>query len=139
MALATIAEASQQLGVSVHTLKRRLKRGEVQGQKRPTPQGFVWMVEVPDDASRADKGTPNYTDGVPGAPPDGIPDGVAREFRRMEELVAVLQGQVLSQGEELDARRREVQELHVLLQQTQAALPPARDGRPWWRWLLGRA
>ena len=42
----------------------------------------------------------------------------------------VLRSQLQSQGEELVARRREVQELHVLLQQK--ALPEA-GGRPWWR------
>ena len=34
---------------------------------------------------------------------------------------------------------RQLSELHVLLQQTQAALPPARDGRPRWRRLWARA
>jgi len=37
-----------------------------------------------------------------------------------------------AQGEELDARRREVQELHVLLQTAQAALT-APESRPWWK------
>ena len=48
----------------------------------------------------------------------------------LRELVDVLRSQLQSQGEELVARRREVQELHVLLQQK--ALPEA-VGRPWWR------
>ena len=42
-----------------------------------------------------------------------------------DRLIEVLQAQVVSQGEELDARRREVQELHQLL----AALAPRQDGR----------
>jgi len=47
----------------------------------------------------------------------------------VRELVDALRSQLQSQGEELVARRREVQELHVLLQQK--ALPEA-VGRSWW-------
>ena len=43
----------------------------------------------------------------------------------LRELVSVLQHQVEIQGEELQARRREVQELHVLLQQLQSRALPA--------------
>jgi hypothetical protein len=47
---------------------------------------------------------------------------------------------------ELEARRREVQELHVLLQQAQKQLPPGKaEGVeetpkkvPWWRRLIAR-
>ena len=42
-----------------------------------------------------------------------------------DRLIEMLQAQVVSQGEELDARRREVQELHQLL----AALASRQDGR----------
>ena len=48
----------------------------------------------------------------------------------LRELVDALSSQLQSQGEELVARRREVQELHVLLQQK--ALPEA-VGHPWWK------
>ena len=48
----------------------------------------------------------------------------------VRELVDALRSQLQSQGEELVARRREVQELHILLQQK--ALPEA-VGRPWWQ------
>ena len=43
----------------------------------------------------------------------------------LRELVGVLQHQVEVQREELEARRREVQELHVLLQQLQSRALPA--------------
>ncbi len=51
------------------------------------------------------------------------------EVHRLEQMVSILQSEV-------ESRRREVQELHVLLQQAQAALPSPRGGRPWsqlWR------
>jgi hypothetical protein len=68
---------------------------------------------------------------------------MAKEPAVYRELVASLQRQVETQALELDARRREVQELHVLLQQAQRALPAApaqqidQDApprRPWWKW-----
>jgi hypothetical protein len=46
-------------------------------------------------------------------------------------MVSMLQHQ-------LEVREREVQELHVLLQQAQAALPAPRDHRPWWQRLWRR-
>ena len=84
------------------------------------------MARVP----RPGRGRPT-PDGI-----DSVQDAVQDD---KDKLIEVLQAQVESQGAQLEARTREVQELHVLLQQTQAALPPARDPRPWWRRLLGRA
>jgi hypothetical protein len=49
-------------------------------------------------------------------------------------LVSTLKVQVTSQGEELEAKNRQIGELHVLLQQAQAALPaPREEQRTWWR------
>jgi uncharacterized membrane protein len=42
--------------------------------------------------------------------------------------------QLEAKDKQIEARGREVQELHVLLQQTQAALPvPKEDHHSWWR------
>ncbi len=77
------------------------------------------MVELPDDL-----------------PLESAPSG---EVAALRELNAQLKAQVEMQGVELDARRREVQELHVLLQQAQAALPvPKEDHKSWWRRLWHR-
>jgi hypothetical protein len=57
-----------------------------------------------------------------------------------QELIEVLQSQIQAQKDQLEAKDkqieawgREVQELHVLLQQAKAALPAMRVGRSWWR------
>jgi LPS O-antigen subunit length determinant protein (WzzB/FepE family) len=57
-----------------------------------------------------------------------------------QELIEALQSQIQAQKDQLEAkdnqieaRAREVQELHVLLQQAQAALPPPRENSSWWR------
>jgi len=46
----SIKEAAERLGVSADTVRRRLKRGELAGEREKTPQGFVWRVELPVEA-----------------------------------------------------------------------------------------
>jgi len=59
-------------------------------------------------------------------------DDVTEEYGR--DRLKSLQAQVKAQGEELEAGRRELQELHVLVQQAQATLPGPRENRhSWWR------
>ena len=55
----------------------------------------------------------------------------------LRDLVATLKRQVDSQRDELESRRREVQELHVLLQQlqTRALPPPPEPKRSFWQGL----
>ena len=127
----TIAEAAHHWHISQDTVRRRIRRGELKAQQQPTPQGFVWVVEVQE--------TPELAEPSLGASPG---EGhVMRELvatvQVMRELVGAIQVQAATQREELKARRREVQELHVLLHQLQArALPP--PGRSWWRRLWTR-
>lgn len=132
MAVVTIQEAAQRLGGSQDTIRRRIRRGALQAHQVPTPQGFRWAVELPDDAQAEPM------------PPQGQDVGAAQEgeAQALRELVDTLQAQVEGQREELEARRREVQELHVLLQQhvQQRALPPP-GGSSWWKrlWPRGKA
>jgi hypothetical protein len=46
----TIKEAAERLGVSADTIRRRLKAGELQGERQKTPQGFIWLISLPEDA-----------------------------------------------------------------------------------------
>jgi excisionase family DNA binding protein len=36
----SLSEAAQALGVSIITIRRRIKRGELRGRRLSTPQGF---------------------------------------------------------------------------------------------------
>lgn len=45
-----IREAALRLAVSPDTVRRRMKAGDLTGEKRPTPQGGMWFVELPADA-----------------------------------------------------------------------------------------
>ncbi len=48
MPFVTVPEAATRLGIAPQTVKRRLKRGKLRGRQESTPQGFVWLVDVPD-------------------------------------------------------------------------------------------
>ena len=105
----TVDEAAKHLGVSRDTVMRRIRKGELEAHQEPRPQGHVWRVVVPDEE-------PDNHDG----------GGVARELETVRGMLAILQ-------EELTTKNEQIRELHVLLQQSQAALPAPRESRPWWR------
>jgi hypothetical protein len=128
----TVPEAARLLRVSEHTIRRRLRSGELQGSHVTSSGGFLWMVNIPDELLMS-------------SPPSGETAITAVVIARLEAQIAAQETQIAdkdkqikAQEVELEARRREVQELHVLLQQAQAALPPPRDARPWWRRVWGR-
>jgi excisionase family DNA binding protein len=112
----TLSEAAAYLKLSERTVRRWLHSGKLQGSQMPTNRGFQWLVEIPDDLP---------------VEPDGE---VSSELQSLRDMNALLIKRLDLADQELEARRREVQELHVLLQQAQAALPsPQSAQRPWWR------
>jgi predicted site-specific integrase-resolvase len=116
--LLTIAEAAQRLGVSQDTVHRRLKKGQLTGRQQTTPQGFTWLIEMPVE-------TCNVENGAPADTPADAPVS-AGELQRLEQIIELLQAQV-------ETKDQQIKELHVLLQQAQAALPaPREDRRSWW-------
>jgi predicted transcriptional regulator len=119
MASLTIKEAAERLGISEVTIRRRLRMGQLKGYQESPPTG-KWFIEVSDDdveQGEVDRDEDDDSLELVGALRDTI--------KRQDEVIALLKHQ-------LEAREREVQELHVLLQQFQIALPAARDNRPWW-------
>jgi hypothetical protein len=111
----TIKEAAKRLRVSELTIRRRLAKGLITGVQEPTPQGYVWMVELSDDEVEGDH-------------------GVTQEIiSRMDDTIVILSDQVKVQQEELAAKNKQIEQLHVLLQQAQAALPePKENQHSWW-------
>jgi transcriptional regulator with XRE-family HTH domain len=61
-----------------------------------------------------------------------------RELQRLEELVGALWDRIRAQEEEIAAKNKQIEQLHVLLQQAQTALPAPKDSRPWWQKLWHR-
>ena len=42
----TLAEAASRLGVSVYTVRRQVKRGELEAEQVATPHGLAWRVRL---------------------------------------------------------------------------------------------
>jgi hypothetical protein len=138
MELVSLAEAAQRLGVSVDTIKRRLRKGELKGRQDPRPQGYTWLIEMPDSSA----------DGLAcpaGSQADTLASSLADleaatvEIVNLREMLAMAQGQLAAQQAELKAKNQQITELHVLLQQAQKALPaPKEDRQSWWHRLWQR-
>jgi hypothetical protein len=121
----SVPEAARLLRVSENTVRRRLRSGELQGNHVASSGGFLWMVEIPDElrVENTDSG----------------------EMTAMKALVVHLEAQVSAQQEQLTikdkqiehilmAKDKQIEQLHVLLQQAQAALPAPKNGQnSWWR------
>jgi len=98
-----IIEAANNLGVSVDTIRRRISKGELKARKVPSPHGEIYLVEIPDNIGV----TPSDSEENKEVTPSDV-----QTIEAMKKTISILQT-------ELDARRREVQELHVLLRQAQ--------------------
>ena len=127
MAGISVMEAATRLGVSPDTIRRRIRNGELHAFQKPTPQGYSWKVELPDES----------TVESPSQDHEGVHSGESLPWRELVDTlrdeVSVLREQLIAQQGESVAKNEQIRELHVLLQQTQAALPAPRDGRSWWR------
>lgn len=159
---APLAEVAAAYGVSIDTIRRRMRRGEIEGRREQTPQGFRWLAPLPETVER------NAVPDAPGSPERG--ESAAHELaiiqRERDELIETLR-------HELAIRNREITRLHEVIASQAAALQAqapalaARAGpasgtgdpaptaapaeqirpaastvepsapRPWWRRLLG--
>ena len=142
----SMAEAAQLLGLSVDTVRRRLHRGELQGRQEPTAQGFRWWIEVPDQVDPSHKSgaaTLGQNGSYSGATLEDVSSATSdnsgatlaspSDPQALREVIDVLQAQVKAQQEQLAVKDQQIQQLHILLQQGQIALPEPRERRPWWR------
>ena len=154
----TINAAATRLGVSPDTIRRRLRAGELAGEREPTPQGYRWVVlfpvtlEVPAVADPA----PITGDDVHRSTSDTGTD--VTELATLRERVAGLERLGAELAAERDAWRDQAarheeaaQQLRTLVAQAQQmtrALPAgdvatAADPStpapvaPWWRRLWG--
>lgn len=109
----SVSEAAQVFGVSVDTIRRRMKKGELDTRREQTPQGFRWLIRLPDDAS---EGASQNTPGSPrvAAPIDQGAVVVYGPDPR-DTLIETLQ-------HELELRNREVARLHDVIGQQAVAI-----------------
>ena len=130
----SMPEAAHYLGISVDTVRRRLHRGELNGHQEPTAQGFRWLIDIPDSTGADPSNTPatatsSQNGSHPGATLDatlGQPGTNSGEVEALRELIDVVKAEVVTLREQLrsqlEAKDNQIEQLHVLLQQTQAAL-----------------
>jgi excisionase family DNA binding protein len=111
-----VPEAARVLGVSVETVRRRIRAGELQGERVPTPWGWSYRVTVPDrtEAVIAQAAVPTDRETMLAAQVEDLRAMVAT-------LTTLLQARETA---ETDLRR-------ALLQARETAMPPA-PARSWW-------
>jgi excisionase family DNA binding protein len=120
----TLQEAATRLGVGITTARRWVRSGRLRAIREETPQGHTWRVLLPPGAA-AEAGA------GPAPPPlDAADSPAVRGVVRLEAHVADLRATVVDlreqlgrKDDELVSRRREVQELHVLLGRAQLPRP----------------
>ena len=127
-----IKEASERLGVSADTIKRRVTAGELVGHQKSTPQGFRWLVEVPAMSEEEDRER---------EPPAGALlelailrerlAGMERLLEERAERVEELEESLAAERETGASEREASSQLRVLLQQAQtlAGAIPANVSR----------
>ena len=119
-------DAAAQFGVSVETVERRLRKGELQGQRQARPQGFTWLVEVPDPPD-----DPGHDHVAPLLETSVITPVVTPSDNPLTDLVQSLHGQITTlqdqlkvMNQALSSRDNQITELVTVVRQTQAMLPP---------------
>jgi len=123
MARLSIPEAMHTLGLSQDTIRKRLRSGDLQGQKVKGAGGFRWEVFVADGPT------------VKGVTQDGNHANVTDDGNHDDDanggaLVVELKARVNNLEEQLTIRAGEIDQLHRLLAQTALNAAP---GRPWWQ------
>ena len=126
-----IPDAARQLSVSEHTIRRWLRSGQLSGNQMATPQGYTWVVELPNEITKTEADGSHNDNGNGNG--NGHSNGDGKAIEVLEELVVTLKVQVKAQSDELDVKNRQIGELHVLIQQAQAALPAPKGFRRWWQ------
>lgn len=92
-------------------MRIRLNNGLLSGYQEGPPNG-KWSVELPDGVEAHESPYQEGTD---------------------HELVAVFREELMVRNKQLEAKDEQIRELHVLLQQAQAALPAPKVNRRRWR------
>ena len=116
-----IKEAAERLGVSPDTIRRRMKKGELVGEKEPTPQGYEWRIILPRE--EADATEPQ------GEPVTASHAGDAIELELLRERIDELKQERDDWKEQAQRSAEAERELRVLLRQSQELALPAKATR----------
>jgi DNA-binding MarR family transcriptional regulator len=103
----TIKQAADRLGISESTVRRHLRADQLKGHQEPTPQGFVWRVELPNDEPSSE--TPSHAGSTElgSELEEALRETIRRQDATIEQLRDQLQEQLnQSQGGNDDAHGR---------------------------------
>ena len=143
--LVTVTEAARIMRCSVETIRRRLRSGTLTGQRDVNGTGReVWSVAVPATTSPRVEPAPEHARSASQDASDAtVLVGALRAHiddlrARMHDQALAHAGEVARLGAMLDDRRREVDDLHRIVERMSAPmLPPPTTGTPalrsWWR------
>jgi len=108
-----IHDAAKVLEVSVDALRKRIARGTIEAAK----ENGHWRVDLTDNHLHSDRTSP-----------DNVQTGTQVDGKEL--AIAGMEARITSLERQLEAREREVGQLHHLLAQSALQAPPAR---PWWQ------
>ncbi len=114
----SIIEAAERLGVSVDTIRRRMKKGELVGEKEPTPQGYEWRIILPREES--DVTEPQ------GEPASVSHQGDAIKLELLRERIDELKQERDDWKEQAQRSGEAERELRILLRGAQELALPAK-------------
>lgn|GEM_PF-1897898 len=129
----SIKEAAERLGVSQDTIRRRLKHGELVGEREKTPQGFVWRVELSQEyVGEVGESAAGGTSTQDGDKHTDSPTRVAELLASKDETIARLDSDVAYLRDQLDQRSRELaterERSDVIQQLALNRIPPLSAG-----------
>ena len=133
-------EASQELGVSISTIDRMIRRGDLQIEREGTKSNDrVWVILEGEEAAESGDGASASASGPAAA---GADDGDATELReqvKSQRELADYRGELLKEGElRFHALLQELSSSHRTLEALTRALPeppqPAQEvpRKRWW-------
>ena len=111
----SIEEAAEELGVSPSTVRRRVKRGQLQAVQARIAQGYEWRIRL-----RAEDKTPNP------------PLLSIRQPLSLEETRQAIADALAGLVDELSTTRRQLVEAEREAERLRAELATARERRWWW-------
>jgi excisionase family DNA binding protein len=109
----TLQEAAAALGVSLNTLRRRIRSGEIRAERVRRPQGHVWRVYLPGEQPAGQHSSQNSAGTLQQPPADIQRAEAMASYSRslLEPLVARLADQeqiIREQAEEIGRLRSEL-------------------------------